>query len=123
MNSKAFRALVQKMRNAERSYFAGHSKDVLKLSTMLEKQVDQEIQRVKAIQDNGLFPDASLNDNKEYAFFVAVMAMRQSYRDFFAWRKHLRGGLPIRSDAGESRQLYQRCLDDEKVVDNLLAKG
>ena len=49
MNAREFFDLVSRMRDKQREYFWTRSKDVLAESKQLEREVDNEIQRVKSI--------------------------------------------------------------------------
>lgn len=49
MDAKAFFYLVSNMRNAQREYFTTKNQRILGVAKMLEKEVDDEIARVKAI--------------------------------------------------------------------------
>lgn len=49
MNAKEFFYAVAEMRSAQREYFSTKSQKVLVKSKILEKQIDLEIERVKAI--------------------------------------------------------------------------
>ena len=49
MNSRDFFNLVTKMRDKQKEYFRTRSASVLQESKRLEKQVDEEIQRVNEI--------------------------------------------------------------------------
>lgn len=51
MNAREFFYLVSEMRSAQREYFDTKSQRVLIAAKQLEKQVDLEIERVKAIVD------------------------------------------------------------------------
>ena len=46
MTARDFFNLVREMREAQRSYFLTHSKDLLEKSKQLEREVDREIARV-----------------------------------------------------------------------------
>lgn len=46
MTARDFFDLVRRMREAQRSYFLTHSKDLLNKSKQLEREVDREIDRV-----------------------------------------------------------------------------
>lgn len=49
MNARDFFDLVTRMRDKQKEYFRTRSASVLKESKRLEKQVDEEIQRVNGI--------------------------------------------------------------------------
>lgn len=49
MDSKQFFDLVSKMRDAQKNYFRSRASSFLTESKRLEKQVDSEIERVKAV--------------------------------------------------------------------------
>ena len=48
MTETEFITLVARMRESQKLYFRTHSKDVLLQSKELEKQVDEELARIKA---------------------------------------------------------------------------
>jgi hypothetical protein len=50
MTSKEFFYLVVEMRNAQKSYFRTRDQNDLQKSKQLEKQIDNEIRRVKQLQ-------------------------------------------------------------------------
>lgn len=52
MNHREFFYLVSEMRSAQREYFETKSQRVLIAAKQLEKQVDLEIERVKAIVES-----------------------------------------------------------------------
>lgn len=57
MNSREFFYLVAQMRDCQREYFRVRSQQLLRRSRILEKQVDDEISRVKEYlyrQEHGL---------------------------------------------------------------------
>lgn len=49
MNAREFFYLVSNMRSAQKAYFKDRSQLTLKASIVLERQVDEEIARVKSI--------------------------------------------------------------------------
>lgn len=49
MNAREFFYLVANMRSAQKAYFKDRSQLTLKASIVLERQVDEEIERVKSI--------------------------------------------------------------------------
>lgn len=51
MNAKSFFELVEKMRQAQKEYFNTRRADCLRRSKQLEKAVDDEITRVRDIQN------------------------------------------------------------------------
>lgn len=52
MNAKEFFNLVEQMRQNQKDYFKTRSKEALKKSKELEKQVDDEIARVNKIMSD-----------------------------------------------------------------------
>lgn len=50
MTAKEFFILVEDMRTTQKLYFKTRRSDVLRESKMLEKQVDNEIRRVRELQ-------------------------------------------------------------------------
>lgn len=51
MNSREFFYLVANMRHAQQEYFSTRSQSVLRACKAIEKQVDDEIARVKFLTD------------------------------------------------------------------------
>ena len=49
MNSRDFFDMVCRMRKAQKSYFKTRDRDVLNVSKEIEKQVDEEINRVNSV--------------------------------------------------------------------------
>lgn len=49
MNNKTFFRKVSQMRAAQREYFKTRNSDALVTSKLLEKSIDEEIKRVKAV--------------------------------------------------------------------------
>ena len=49
MNSRDFFDMVCRMRKAQKSYFKTRDRDVLNMSKEIEKQVDEEINRVNRV--------------------------------------------------------------------------
>lgn len=49
MNSREFFYLVAQMRSAQKEYFKGRSQNVFRACRKLEDEVDNEIERVRAI--------------------------------------------------------------------------
>lgn len=52
MNAKQFFTIVSQMRQAQKDYFKTRDKEVLNKSIKLERQVDEEIDRVNKIISN-----------------------------------------------------------------------
>lgn len=52
MNAKQFFTIVSQMRQAQKDYFKTRDKEVLNKSIKLERQVDEEIDRVNKILSN-----------------------------------------------------------------------
>ena len=52
MNAKQFFTIVSQMRQAQKDYFKTRDKEVLNKSIRLERQVDEEIDRVNKIISN-----------------------------------------------------------------------
>ena len=49
MNSRDFFDMVCRMRKAQKNYFKTRDRDVLNMSKEIEKQVDEEINRVNSV--------------------------------------------------------------------------
>ena len=62
MNSRAFFDLVCRMRKAQKSYFKTRDRDALNLSKEIEKQVDEEINRVNRVLAKKEMPYISLEN-------------------------------------------------------------
>ena len=62
MNSRDFFDMVCRMRKAQKSYFKTRDRDVLNVSKEIEKQVDEEINRVNRVLAKKGMPYISLEN-------------------------------------------------------------
>ena len=62
MNSRDFFDMVCRMRKAQKSYFKTRDRDALNLSKEIEKQVDEEINRVNSVLAKKGMPYISLEN-------------------------------------------------------------
>ena len=62
MNSRDFFDMVCRMRKAQKSYFKTRGRDVLNMSKEIEKQVDEEINRVNSVLAKKGMPYISLEN-------------------------------------------------------------
>jgi hypothetical protein len=64
MNSRQFFDRVVQLRKFQKEYFATRSKDALRQSIALEKEIDAEIERVQSILNNKPVEQPNLFNNE-----------------------------------------------------------